>query len=52
VALLWLRVRRSNAAAARFYAACGFNVRGEFRAYYDDPREDAIIMAREVPAIE
>ncbi|MEW6298208.1 MAG: ribosomal protein S18-alanine N-acetyltransferase [Thermodesulfobacteriota bacterium] len=49
VELLWLRVRASNGQAARFYEACGFVGRGEFRGYYDDPREDALIMAIEVP---
>ncbi|MCS6924976.1 MAG: ribosomal protein S18-alanine N-acetyltransferase [Candidatus Binatia bacterium] len=49
VELLWLRVRRSNQRAVRFYEACGFVKRGEFRDYYDDPREDALILALEVP---
>ena len=49
VSLLWLRARRSNTGAVDFYTACGFRVRGEFRAYYDRPREDALIMAIEIP---
>jgi ribosomal-protein-alanine N-acetyltransferase len=49
VELLWLRVRASNRQAVRFYEACGFVTRGEFRDYYDDPREDALILAIEVP---
>ena len=48
VSLLWLRVRRSNTGAVDFYTTCGFRVRGEFRAYYDRPREDALIMAIEM----
>lgn len=49
VSLLWLRVRGSNMQAVRFYQTYGFTVRGEFRDYYDDPREDALIMAIELP---
>jgi ribosomal-protein-alanine N-acetyltransferase len=49
VSLLWLRVRASNAQAVRFYETCGFAVRGEFRGYYDDPLEDALIMALDLP---
>lgn len=48
VELLWLRVRASNRRAVRFYEVCGFVERGEFRDYYDDPREDALILALEV----
>ncbi len=48
VSLLWLRVRRSNTRAISFYTACGFRKRGEFRKYYDHPREDALIMAIEL----
>jgi ribosomal-protein-alanine N-acetyltransferase len=48
VSLLWLRVRASNTRAVAFYEACGFAVRGEFRDYYEDPLEDALIMAREL----
>ncbi len=48
VSLLWLRVRKSNTEAIDFYTACGFRVRGEFRAYYDCPCEDALIMAIEI----
>jgi ribosomal-protein-alanine N-acetyltransferase len=49
VSLLWLRVRKSNTGAVDFYTTCGFRVRGEFRAYYDRPHEDALIMAVEIP---
>ncbi|MBI3301557.1 MAG: ribosomal protein S18-alanine N-acetyltransferase [Deltaproteobacteria bacterium] len=50
--LLWLRVRASNRRAVEFYKACGFAVRGEFRDYYEDPVEDALIMAVELLAEE
>lgn len=49
VSLLWLRVRASNTRAVKFYETCGFAVRGEFRDYYKNPEEDALIMALELP---
>lgn len=49
VSLLWLRVRASHTDAVEFYEACGFAVRGEFRDYYEDPLEDALIMAIDLP---
>lgn len=45
VPLVWLRVRESNRGARRFYAKFGFLVRGRFKGYYEDPREDALLMA-------
>jgi len=45
VALLWLRVRASNRGARAFYRRFGFRAVGRFRAYYTDPREDAVLMA-------
>jgi ribosomal-protein-alanine N-acetyltransferase len=42
--LIWLRVRAGNRGARRFYRACGFAPVGRFRGYYDDPREDAVLM--------
>ncbi len=48
VPLLWLRVRRSNAEAQKFYRAMGFETRGQFQAYYVDPDEPATIMAMDV----
>jgi ribosomal-protein-alanine N-acetyltransferase len=48
VSFLWLRVRASNLQAITFYEACGFAVRGEFRDYYEEPVEDALIMAVEL----
>jgi len=46
--LLWLRVRKSHTQAVRFYERCAFAIRGEFRDYYEEPTEDALIMAREL----
>ena len=45
VPLVWLRVRAGNRGARVFYGRCGFVPVGRFRAYYDDPRDDAILMA-------
>lgn len=45
VELLWLRVRASNRGARAFYRRCGFRTVGRFRGYYDQPREEAILMA-------
>jgi ribosomal-protein-alanine acetyltransferase/tRNA threonylcarbamoyl adenosine modification protein YeaZ len=39
-----LEVRRSNAAARGLYEGLGFTVEGIRRDYYQDPREDAIIL--------
>ncbi len=48
IPLLWLRVRASNDGARRFYSRLGFEPRGEFGRYYEDPEEPAIIMAMDV----
>ena len=50
IPLLWLRVRASNEGARRFYEGLGFEQRGEFDRYYEDPDEPAIIMAMDVRA--
>ncbi|HYL82086.1 MAG TPA: ribosomal protein S18-alanine N-acetyltransferase [Candidatus Acidoferrum sp.] len=50
VPLLWLRVRASNRVARRFYRRLGFQQRGRFHGYYQDPDEPAIIMALDVGA--
>ena len=46
--LLWLRVRKSNTQAVKFYESCAFAIRGEFRDYYEEPSEDALILARDL----
>lgn len=43
-----LEVRESNTAARSFYAKAGFVEVGRRRDYYDDPKEDAILMDREL----
>jgi ribosomal-protein-alanine N-acetyltransferase len=39
-----LEVRRSNVAARTFYEGLGFQVEGTRRDYYQEPREDALIL--------
>jgi ribosomal-protein-alanine N-acetyltransferase len=41
---VYLEVRASNVAARRLYARAGFVEQGRRRAYYDAPREDAVLM--------
>ena len=48
VELLWLRVRASNRSARRFYRRLGFQQRGRFEGYYQDPDEPAILMAMDL----
>lgn len=40
-----LDVRESNAAARAFYEKCGFTVDGIRPGFYDDPKEDAVLMS-------
>ena len=44
-----LEVREGNAAARALYAKAGFAPIGERKAYYPDPPEDAVVLARELP---
>lgn len=44
VAAATLEVRRSNEAARQLYEGLGFAIEGVRRDYYQDPREDAIIL--------
>lgn len=43
-----LEVRESNAGAINLYRRCGFVVKGKRPRYYDDTREDALVMWAEV----
>lgn len=43
---LYLEVRKSNAEAIRLYERNGFAQIGVRRDYYEEPKEDAILMAR------
>ena len=46
LAFLTLEVRASNAPAIALYAKHGFAEAGRRKNYYDDPKEDAILMTR------
>jgi len=39
-----LEVRQSNAAARALYEGLGFRIEGVRRNYYQDPREDGLIL--------
>ena len=41
---LYLEVRRSNSAARNLYEKSGFEVVGERKGFYKNPKEDAILM--------
>jgi len=43
-----LDVRVSNTAARRLYEKCGFKVDGIRRGFYEKPREDAVLMSRDI----
>ena len=47
LAFLTLEVRASNAPAIALYAKYGFTEAGRRKNYYDDPKEDAILMTLE-----
>ena len=48
---LFLEVRASNQPALAFYASVGFQLLYTRHDYYHDPVEDALVMARDIPAI-
>ena len=47
--LMTLEVRRSNTVAQNLYHACGFLDVGYRKRYYEDNKEDALIMYKEFP---
>lgn len=49
MSMMTLEVRRSNEAAQSLYHACGFLDVGYRKRYYEDNREDALIMYLEFP---
>jgi ribosomal-protein-alanine N-acetyltransferase len=42
----WLEVRESNTGARAFYDVAGFQKTGRRRGYYDDPKEDALLLTK------
>lgn len=48
-ATLFLEIRASNTSAAALYRHSGFRETGRRPGYYADPKEDAILMARDLP---
>jgi len=47
MSMMTLEVRRSNTAAQSLYHACGFQDVGYRKRYYEDNKEDALIMFKE-----
>ena len=47
--VLALEVRTSNFAAQELYQRAGFRAVALRRGYYEDNREDALVMSRELP---
>ena len=43
-----LEVRESNLAARRFYEKLGFSEQGRRKGYYQNPREDALILQKSI----
>lgn len=52
MSMMTLEVRRSNQVAQNLYHSCGFLDVGYRKRYYEDNREDALIMYREFTAEE
>ena len=48
LAFLTLEVRASNYGAIALYGSCGFRSVGRRKNYYEHPKEDAIIMTKEL----
>ena len=47
---VFLEVRKSNAPAIRLYGQHGFSPAGSRPGYYQDPRDDAVVLARDLRA--
>jgi ribosomal-protein-alanine N-acetyltransferase len=45
---IYLEVRASNLSAQRFYYSAGFGLRSRRKDYYNDPREDALVLSLEL----
>ena len=48
IAIYFLEVRESNAAAIGLYEKCGFKMSGRRKKFYTTPTEDALLMSYEV----
>jgi len=48
----YLEVRASNAAAIALYTGAGFEVASIRRGYYEEPREDALLMRRSLESLK
>ncbi len=46
ITILYLEVRESNAAARKLYESLGFVENGIRRNFYEQPREDAVLMSK------
>lgn len=51
VRTLYLEVRASNERAIALYRRFGFEQVGRRRGYYDEPKEDALVMSKELPPL-
>jgi ribosomal-protein-alanine N-acetyltransferase len=46
---IYLEVRASNTSAQRLYYSAGFGLRSRRNDYYNDPREDGLVLSLELP---
>ena len=46
---MFIEVRESNRAARILYEKCRFRYAGRRSGYYDNPREDAVLMSLDIP---
>jgi ribosomal-protein-alanine N-acetyltransferase len=46
---IYLEVRASNISAQRLYYSAGFGLRSRRSDYYNDPREDGLVLSLELP---
>ena len=51
VVSFFLEVRQSNAPAIHLYQNCGFSVQGIRKNFYENPREDAILMEKKTASL-
>ncbi len=52
VASFFLEVRKSNAAAIQLYESCGFLYQGILKNFYENPREDGILMHKDLETVQ